>query len=138
MRVITAVLASVLSFASFPTEAQNFRCTPATLQAAFREIVSQCGGSFNNAYRPGAIIRGTRNRSQHSYCNGRNGAVDINTRNHACARNVGRKKGFYVITYGWGVHVGTDGMNRRKSAKGKRRNPTTNFSHWPVSMADSK
>lgn len=116
----------LLIYSIVSSHAQNFSCTPAPLVETFKAIVDSCGGSFNNAYRPGARIAGSGRVSQHSFCNGKNGAVDINTRNRSCAVKIGREKGFFVINYGWGVHVGTDGSGRRA-----RR-----IKSWPVTMSE--
>ena len=87
-------------------------CTPAHLVSTLREVESECGKArIVSDHRPGARIRGTRHASQHSFCNGTNGAIDAVFANRACALSALRQTTYTILTYGRSshIHIGTDG-----------------------------
>jgi hypothetical protein len=80
--------------------------------SALRQVQAQCGSArVVSGYRRGATIRGTRRVSQHSFCNGKNGAIDVVFSNRACALSALRKTNYTILTYGSSrhIHIGTDG-----------------------------
>jgi hypothetical protein len=94
------------------TQAQaHSSCTPQHLLSVLKQVESQCGSAkVVSDYRRGATIRGTRRASQHSFCNGNNGAIDAVFANRACALSALRKTNYTILTYGSSrhIHIGTD------------------------------
>jgi hypothetical protein len=100
--------------AATPAQAHS-SCTPAHLLSALRQVEAQCGrAKVVSGHRPGARIRGTRRASQHSFCNGKNGAIDAVFANRACALAALRKTNYAILTYRRSahIHIGTDGWSR--------------------------
>jgi hypothetical protein len=88
------------------------QCTPQHLLGTLRQVEAQCGKArVVSGHRPGATIRGTRRASQHSFCNGKNGAIDAVFANRACALSALRQANYTVLTYRSSrhIHIGTDG-----------------------------
>jgi hypothetical protein len=110
---LSLIVCSSLIGISFPVVAHGqSACTPQHLVETLRQVEGECGPAKTwGGYRRGAVIRGTRHRSQHAYCNGVNGAIDAVFSNRACALAALRRTGYMVITYGWSphIHFGTDG-----------------------------
>ena len=115
-RTITAwlvILAATVA-ATTQSHAHSSGCTPQHLQSALKQVETQCGeAKVVSGYRRGATIRGTRRASQHSFCNGTNGAIDAVFSNRACALAALRKTNYTVLTYGSSshIHIGTDGRS---------------------------
>jgi hypothetical protein len=128
--------------ATTSAHAQSSKCTPQHLQSALKQVEAQCGSAkIVSGYRRGAVIRGTRHASQHSFCNGTNGAIDAVFSNRACALSALRKTNYTILTYRNSphIHVGTDGWggNRRVAgvarAHGRRAvwRQRVAQKHWP-------
>src|SRR5690606_34918647 len=127
--------------AATSAQAQLSNCTPSHLASALRQVEAQCGkAKVVSGYRRGAVIRGTRRASQHSFCNGTNGAVDAVFSNRACALAALRKTNYTILTYRWSphIHVGTDGWSRH-ARNGKRtvRVAQQQQQQWPRTLNDS-
>lgn len=122
------VLAASIVFAS-PVNAQSGNCTPRHLLSTLRQVEAQCGAAkVVSGYRRGATIRGTGRVSQHSFCNGTNGAIDAVFSNRACALSALRKTKYMVLTYGRSAHIhfGTDGWG-----SGRRGGVHVAQKQWP-------
>lgn len=125
-RISLAILAAVVA-ASTQAQAHSSNCTPGHLLSAFKQVEAQCGSAkVISAHRPGARIRGTGRVSQHSFCDGRRGAIDAVFSNRACALAALRKTNYTILTYGKSshIHIGTDGWSRDGNARIARRNTT--------------
>lgn len=117
---IAILAASFLAATS--AQAQLSNCTPGHLASALQQVEAQCGkAKVVSGYRRGAVIAGTRTASQHSFCNGTNGAIDAVFSNRACALAALRKTNYTIITYGWSahIHVGTDSWGRQARSGGR-------------------
>ena len=113
--------------ATTQAQAHSSNCTPQHLLSALREVEAQCGSAkVVSGHRPGARIRGTGRVSQHSFCNGRNGAIDAVFSNRACALSALRKTNYTILTCGSSshIHIGTDGWGSGGNARMARRQPT--------------
>jgi hypothetical protein len=130
----TSIAILAVSFATATTaQAQLSNCTPSHLASAFRQVEAQCGkAKVVSGYRRGAVIRGTRSASQHSFCNGTNGAIDAVFSNKACALSALRKTNYTILTYGWSahIHIGTDGWSR--TGRNRARPIRLAQKQWPV------
>jgi hypothetical protein len=132
-----AILAASL-LAATSAQAQLSNCTPSHLASALRQVEAQCGkAKVVSGYRRGAVIRGTRRASQHSFCNGKNGAIDAVFGNRACALSALRKTNYTIITYRWSshIHVGTDGWSRRARNGGQEIRVAQQ--QWPRTLDQS-
>jgi hypothetical protein len=112
-RLSTVVLAAGIAAAS-PAQAGS-SCTPSHLLSTLRQVEAQCGRArIVSGHRPSATIRGTRRASQHSFCNGQNGAIDAVFANRGCALAALRKTKYTILTYRRSahIHIGTDGWSR--------------------------
>ena len=121
-----AILAACVA-ASTQAQAHSSSCTPAHLMSAFKQVEAECGSAkIISAHRPGARIRGTGHVSQHSFCNGTNGAIDVVFSNRACALSALRKTNYTIITYGKSshIHIGTDGWRNGANTNVARHNTT--------------
>jgi len=99
-------------------------CTPQHLVSAVRQVEAKCGSSRTvSDYRRGATIRNTGRVSQHSFCNGRNGAMDVVFTNRACALSELRKSSYTILTYTWSphIHVGTDRLGAGATRVAQKR-----------------
>jgi hypothetical protein len=126
IRTSLVILAATVAAAT-QAQAHPSNCTPPHLVNALRQIEAQCGrAKIVSDYRPGAVIRGTRHASQHSFCNGKNGAIDAEFSNRACALSALRKTNYTILTYRKSshIHIGTDGWSRGGSAHAAHRRPT--------------
>lgn len=126
IRTSLAILAAVVA-ASTQARAHSTNCTPQHLVSALRQVEAQCGSAkIVSAHRPGARIRGTGRVSQHSFCNGTNGAIDAVFSNRACALSALRKTNYTILTYGSSrhIHIGTDGWGNGRSTRIAQRHPT--------------
>ena len=111
IRTSIVILAAAVA-ASTQAQAHSTSCTPAHLVSALKQVEAQCGAAkIVSAHRPGARIAGTGSVSQHSFCNGTNGAIDAVFSNRACALGALRKTNYTILTYGKSahIHIGTDG-----------------------------
>jgi hypothetical protein len=111
--------------AATQVEAHSTNCTPGHLVSVLKQVEAQCGSAkIVSAHRPGARIRGTRRVSQHSFCDGRRGAIDAVFSNRACALAALRKTNYTVLTYGSSrhIHVGTDGWRADGGTRVAQRN----------------
>jgi len=109
---VAATLASGIGAAS--QAHAHSSCTPQHLVSALQQVEAQCGAArIVSDHRPGARIRGSRHASQHSFCNGTNGAIDAVFANRACALSALRKTNYTILTYGRSghIHIGTDGWS---------------------------
>jgi hypothetical protein len=128
IRTSIAILAAAVAAAT-QAEAHSTSCTPAHLVNALKQVEAQCGAAkIVSAHRPGARIAGTRRVSQHSFCNGTNGAIDAVFSNRACALSALRKTNYTILTYGKSahIHIGTDGWRNGANTHVARRNNTVN------------
>ncbi|MGH6771603.1 MAG: hypothetical protein ACRECO_21595 [Xanthobacteraceae bacterium] len=110
------VLAAGIAVAS--SAQAHSSCTPAHLLSVLRQVEAQCGrAKVVSGHRPGARIRGTRRVSQHSFCNGKNGAIDAVFANRACAVSALRKTNYTILTYRRSahIHIGTDGWGHGRT-----------------------
>ena len=126
IRTSLAILAACVA-ASTQAQAHSSSCTPAHLMSAFKQVEAECGSAkIISAHRPGARIRGTGHVSQHSFCNGTNGAIDVVFSNRACALSALRKTNYTIITYGKSshIHIGTDGWRNGANTNVARHNTT--------------
>jgi hypothetical protein len=90
-----------------------------------KQVEAQCGAArIVSGHRPGARIRGTGRISQHSFCDGRRGAIDAVFKNRACALSALRKTNYTILTYGSSshIHIGTDGWGADGSTRIAQRN----------------
>jgi hypothetical protein len=113
LTVVVAALCAGVG-ATGPAHAHS-SCTPAHLVSTLRNVEAKCGSArIVSEYRRGAVIAGTHRASQHSFCNGTNGAIDATFRNRSCALSALRGKGYTILTYRWSphIHIGTDGWRR--------------------------
>lgn len=127
IRTSLAILAASVA-ASTQAQAHSSSCTPAHLMSAFKQVEAECGSAkIISAHRPGARIRGTGHVSQHSFCNGTNGAIDAVFSNRACALSALRKTSYTILTYGKSshIHIGTDGWGSGANTNVARHNTTT-------------
>ena len=111
IRTSIVILAAAVA-ASTQAQAHSTSCTPAHLVSALKQVEAECGAAkIVSAHRPGARIAGTGRVSQHSFCNGTNGAIDAVFSNRACALSALRKTNYTILTYGKSahIHIGTDG-----------------------------
>ena len=121
IRTSIVILAAAVA-ASTQAQAHSTSCTPAHLVSALKQVEAECGAAkIVSAHRPGARIAGTGHVSQHSFCNGTNGAIDAVFSNRACALSALRKTNYTILTYGKSahIHIGTDGWGHGS----KRRRP---------------
>ena len=126
IRTSIVILAATVAAAT-QAQAHSTSCTPAHLVSALKQVEAQCGSAkIVSAHRPGARIAGTGRVSQHSFCNGTNGAIDAVFSNRACALGALRKTNYTIITYGKSahIHIGTDGWRNGANTNVARR--TTN------------
>jgi hypothetical protein len=117
-RTITASFVILAAGVAALTQARahSSSCTPQHLLSTLKQVEAQCGAAkVVSSHRPGARIRGTRRVSQHSFCNGTNGAIDAVFSNRACALSALRKTNYTILTYGKSshVHIGTDGWGNK-------------------------
>jgi hypothetical protein len=118
------ILAAAVAAAT-QAQAHSTSCTPAHLVSALKQVEAACGAAkIVSAHRPGARIAGTGRVSQHSFCNGTNGAIDAVFSNRACALSALRKTNYTIITYGKSahIHIGTDGWRNGVNTNVARRN----------------
>ena len=126
IRTSIVILAAAVA-ASTQAQAHSTSCTPAHLMSALKQVEAECGAAkIVSAHRPGARIAGTGRVSQHSFCNGTNGAIDAVFSNRACALSALRKTNYTILTYGKSahIHIGTDGWGHGSNANVARRNTT--------------
>jgi len=126
IRTSIVILAAVVA-ATTHAQAHSTSCTPAHLVSALKQVEAECGtAKIVSAHRPGARIAGTRHVSQHSFCNGTNGAIDAVFSNRACALSALRKTNYTILTYGKSahIHIGTDGWRNGANTHVARRNTT--------------
>jgi hypothetical protein len=124
-RTITASFVILAAGVAALTQARahSSSCTPQHLLSTLKQVEAQCGtAKVVSGHRPGARIRGTRRVSQHSYCNGTNGAIDAVFTNRACALSALRKTNYTVLTYGKSshIHIGTDGWGSKGTRMAQR------------------
>jgi hypothetical protein len=123
-RISFVILAATVA-ATTQAQAHSSNCTPAHLTSALKQVEAQCGAAkIVSAHRPGARIRGTGHVSQHSFCNGTNGAIDAVFSNRACALSALRKTNYTILTYGKSahIHIGTDGWRNGANTNVAHRN----------------
>jgi hypothetical protein len=128
IRTSIAILAAAVAAAT-QAEAHSTSCTPAHLASALKQVEAQCGtAKIVSGHRPGARIAGTGRVSQHSFCNGTNGAIDAVFSNRACALSALRKTNYTILTYGKSahIHIGTDGWRNGANTHVARRGNTMN------------
>ena len=126
IRTSIVILAAAVA-ASTQAQAHSTSCTPAHLVSALKQVEAECGAAkIVSAHRPGARIAGTGHVSQHSFCNGTNGAIDAVFSNRACALSALRKTNYTILTYGKSahIHIGTDGWRQRSNANVAAGNTT--------------
>ena len=126
IRTSLAILAACVA-TSTQAQAHSSNCTPAHLMSAFKQVEAECGSAkIISAHRPGARIRGTGHASQHSFCNGTNGAIDVVFSNRACSLSALRNTSYTIITYGRSshIHIGTDGWRNGANTNVARHNIT--------------
>ena len=126
IRTSIVILAAAVA-ASTQAQAHSTSCTPAHLVSALKQVEAECGAAkIVSAHRPGARIAGTGRVSQHSFCNGTNGAIDAVFSNRACALSALRKTNYTILTYGKSahIHIGTDGWRNGANTHVARRNTT--------------
>jgi len=126
IRTSLIILAAAVAV-STQAQAHSTSCTPAHLVSAIKQVEAQCGSAkIVSAHRPGARIAGTGRVSQHSFCNGTNGAIDAVFSNRACALSALRKTNYTILTYGNSahIHVGTDGWRNGVNTNVAHRNNT--------------
>lgn len=124
IRTSIVILAAAVA-ATTQAQAHSTSCTPAHLVSALKQVEAQCGAAkIVSAHRPGARIAGTGRVSQHSFCNGTNGAIDAVFSNRACALSALRKTNYTILTYGKSahIHIGTDGWRNGANTHVARRN----------------
>jgi hypothetical protein len=124
---LVILAASVVAATQAGTQAQahSSRCTPGHLVSVLKQVEAQCGAArVVSGHRPGARIRGTRRVSQHSFCDGRRGAIDAVFSNRACALAALRKTNYTILTYGSSshIHIGTDGWGADGGTRVAKRN----------------
>jgi uncharacterized protein YcbK (DUF882 family) len=95
-------LLTALFLSHSPADAAGTECLPGEIKAALAHVKRNYGDvSVLSAYRKGASIIGTRNRSKHARCQ----AVDFHIRrNRQAAVQWLRKQNLEVITYGCSMH----------------------------------
>jgi hypothetical protein len=126
IRTSLIILAASVAAAT-QAQAHSSNCTPQHLTSALQQVEAQCGSAkIVSGHRPGARIRGTGQVSQHSFCNGTNGAIDAVFSNRACALSALRKTNYTILTYGSSphIHIGTDGWSSRGNARVAGTNTT--------------
>jgi len=114
--------------AATQAQAHSSSCTPQHLVSALKQVEAECGSArIVSDYRRGATIRGTRRASQHSFCNGTNGAIDAVFSNRACALSALRKTNYTILTYGKSahIHIGTDGWGHGANTYVAHRSTTS-------------
>jgi hypothetical protein len=119
IRTSIVILAAAVA-ATTRAQAHSTSCTPAHLVSALKQVEAECGAAkIVSAHRPGARIAGTGHVSQHSFCNGTNGAIDAVFSNRACALSALRKTSYTILTYGKSahIHIGTDGWGHGSNAR---------------------
>jgi hypothetical protein len=124
IRTSIIILAAAVA-ATTQAQAHSTSCTPGHLVSALKQVEAECGAAkIVSAHRPGARIAGTNRISQHSFCNGTNGAIDAVFSNKACALGALRKTNYTIITYGNSphIHIGTDGWRNGANTNVARRN----------------
>jgi hypothetical protein len=133
LAVIATGLASGLGSAS--QAHAHSSCTPQHLVSALAQVEAQCGKArVVSDHRPGAVIAGTRHASQHSFCNGTNGAIDAVFQNKSCALSALRATNYTILTYRQSphIHIGTDTWSRTARTGGTR---TARHGHTRVRIA---
>jgi hypothetical protein len=113
------IILAASAAAATQAQAHSSNCTPQHLTSALQQVEAQCGSAkIVSGHRPGARIRGTGRVSQHSFCNGTNGAIDAVFSNRACALSALRKTNYTILTYGKSahIHIGTDGWGNGSNA----------------------